>query len=206
MNPTRAGPIRATACCWICRPSIRSSEMSTIIQHRKAIVRWGLTVILTLDVVLLGVNFKLNQGPRVAPGEVRRLELQEKALRADNVRLTKVRAELPTDEKQWDEFFTTHFRPAGAGYSAVSEDLGQLSHSAGLRTDTVTFHQHNADDRGLMEIEIATAVEGDYESLVNFLNKLEHSDHFYVLDSLSLASSNAGKIRLNIQLRTYFRT
>ena len=180
--------------------------MSTVTQHRKAIVRGGLTVILVLDFILLGVNYRLNQGPRIAPEEVRRLELLEKSYRADNARLNKFRAELPADEKQWDEFFTTHFRPAGAGYSAVSEDLGQLSHSAGLRTDTISFHQHAPDVRGLMEIEIATAVEGDYESLVNFLDKLEHSDHFYVLDGLSLASSNAGKIRLNIQLRTYFRT
>lgn len=180
--------------------------MSAIIQHRKQIVRWGLMVILALDVILLGVNYKLNEGPRIAPDEVKRLELLEKSYRADNARLNKFRAELPTDEKQWDEFFTTHFRPAGAGYSAVSEDLGELSHSAGLHTDSISFHQHPPDARGLMEIEITTAVEGDYESLVNFLDKLEHSGHFYVLDGLSLASSNAGKIRLNIQLRTYFRT
>jgi len=180
--------------------------MTGIIQNRKAIVRWSLIVILKLDVILLGVNYKLSQAPRIAPDEMRRLELLEKSYRADNARLSKFRAELPADEKQWDEFFTTHFRPAGAGYSAVSEDLGQLSHSAGLRTDTITFRQHTPDARGLMEIEIATAVEGDYQSLVNFLDKLEHSDHFYVLDGLALASSNAGKIRLNIQLRTYFRT
>ena len=174
--------------------------MSAIIQHRKQIVRWGLMVILALDVILLGVNYKLNEGPRIAPDEVKRLELLEKSYRADNARLNKFRAELPTDEKQWDEFFTTHFRPAGAGYSAVSEDLGELSHSAGLHTDSISFHQHPPDARGLMEIEITSAVEGDYESLVNFLDKLEHSGHFYVLDGLSLASSNAGKIRLNIQL------
>ena len=180
--------------------------MSAIIQHRKQIVRWGLMVILALDVILLGVNYKLNEWPRIAPDEVKRLELLEKSYRADNARLNKFRAELPTDEKQWDEFFTTHFRPAGAGYSAVSEDLGELSHSAGLHTDSISFHQHPPDARGLMEIEITTAVDGDYESLVNFLDKLEHSGHFYVLDGLSLASSNGGKIRLNIQLRTYFRT
>src|SRR5260370_12662291 len=121
---------------------------------------------------------------------------------ADDARLKKFRGELPADEKQWDEFFTAHFRPAGAGYSAVSEDLGQLSHSAGLRADTISFHQHTADARGLMEIDISTAVEGDYESLVNFLDKLEHSDHFYVLDVLSLASSSAGNIRLNMRLWT----
>ena len=180
--------------------------MSANIIKGKSVVRWGVIVILVLDVVLLGVNYRLNGGPRIAPDEVRRLELLEKSYRADNARLNKFRAELPTDEKQWDEFFTTHFRPAGAGYSAVSEDLGQLSHSAGLRTDSISFHQHPPDARGLMEIEISTAVEGDYESLVNFLDKLEHSDHFYVLDGLSLASANGGKIRLNIQLRTYFRT
>jgi Tfp pilus assembly protein PilO len=180
--------------------------MNPTIQHRKAIVRWSLLVILVLDVALAGVNYKLDQSPHVAPGELKQLDMQEKSYRADNARLDKFRAELPADEKQWDEFFTTHFRPAGAGYSAVSEDLGQLSHSAGLRTDTITFHQHNPDARGLMQIDIATAVEGDYESLVSFLNKLEHSDHFYVLDSLALASSSAGKLRLNLQLRTYFRT
>jgi hypothetical protein len=180
--------------------------MNPTIQHRKAIVRWGLLIILALDVILAGVNYKLDQSPHVAPGALKQLDMQEKSYRADNTRLDKFRAELPADEKQWDEFFTTHFRPAGAGYSAVSEDLGQLSRAAGLRTDTITFHQHSPDARGLMQIDIATAVEGDYESLVSFLNKLEHSDHFYVLDSLALASSSAGKLRLNLQLRTYFRT
>src|ERR1700730_10297597 len=180
--------------------------MSEMFQIRKSIVRWVLVVILGLDVILLTVNYRLNQSPRIAPDEIKRLDMLEKSYRADNARLDKFRVELPADEKQWDQFFTTHFRPAGAGYSAVSEDLGQLSHSAGLRTDTITFHQHAPDARGLMEIEIVTAVEGDYASLVNFLDKLEHSDHFYVLDSLALAFSNAGRIRLNIQLRTYFRT
>jgi Tfp pilus assembly protein PilO len=180
--------------------------MKNPIQHRKAIVRWGLAVILAADLILAGVNWKLSQSPQVPTGELKRLEMLEKSYRADNARLEKFRMELPADEKQWDEFFTTQFRPAGAGYSAISEDLGQLSRSAGLHSDTITFHQHSPDARGLMEVEISTAVEGDYEGLVNFLNKLEHSDNFYVLDSLALASSSAGKLRLNLQLRTFFRT
>jgi Tfp pilus assembly protein PilO len=180
--------------------------MSKSIQHRKTIVRWALAIILVLDVALVGVNYELNESPHISPGELKQLDLLEKSYRADNARLDKFRSELPADEKQWDEFFMTHFSPAGAGYSALSEDLGQLSHSAGLRTDSISFHQHNPDARGLMQIDISTGVEGDYESLVSFLNKLEHSDHFYVLDSLALASSSAGKLRLNLQLRTYFRT
>jgi hypothetical protein len=181
--------------------------MSQSIQRRKAIIRGLLILLLAADVVLVAVNWKLNQSPHGATSELRRLDLLEKSYRADNARLQRFRTELPIDSKQWDEFFTSHFRPAGAGYSAISSDLGELSRSAGLHSDEISFRQHTPDARGLMEVEIATAVEGDYDNLLSFLNKLEHSDNFYVLDSLSLASaSSGGKLRLNLQLRTYFRT
>ncbi len=180
--------------------------MKQNLQRRKAVIRWGLILILGLDALLVLVNWKLSQSPRVSASELRRLELLDKSYRADNARLDKFRADLPADEQQWDVFYTARFRPARAGYSAVSADLAELSRSAGLRTDDINFHEHNPDARGLMEVEITTAIEGDYESLISFLDKLEHSDNFYVLDSLTLASSSAGKLRLNLQLRTYFRT
>ena len=165
-----------------------------------------LGIVLLADVVLLGVQWKLNSSPHVQKSDLNRLSMLEKQYRADDARLDRFRSELPADEKQWDEFFTTHFHPAGAGYSAISEDLGNLSRTAGLRSDTISFHQHDPDARGLMQVDISTAVEGDYDNLVQFLDKLEHSDNFYVLDSLALASSSVGKLRLNVQLRTYFRT
>jgi Tfp pilus assembly protein PilO len=180
--------------------------MKPVILHRNNVIRVVLAVILLADVVLFGVHWKLNDSPHVQPGELNRLVMMEKQYRADNARLERFKVELPADEKQWDEFFTTHFHPAGAGYSAISEDLGDLSRSAGLQSDMITFRQHTPDARGLMQVDISTAVEGDYDSLVQFLNKLEHSGNFYVLDSLALASSNVGKLRLNVLLRTYFRT
>jgi hypothetical protein len=181
--------------------------MKPLIKHRNNIIRGALIVILLADAVLLGVQWKLNGSPHVRTSDLNRLASLEKQYRADNTRLERFKVELPADEKQWDEFFTSHFHPAGAGYSAISEDLGALSRSAGLRSDTISFHQHTPDARGLMQVDIITAVEGDYDSLVQFLDKLERSDNFYVLDSLSLASGTvAGKIRLNVQLRTYFRT
>jgi Tfp pilus assembly protein PilO len=180
--------------------------MKPIIQHRNNVIRWVLAFILMADAVLIGVLWRIGNSSHVQPGDLNRLTMLEKQYRADNTRLERFRTELPADEKEWDEFFTTHFHPAGAGYSAISQDLGDLSRTAGLRSDTISFHQHSPDARGLVEVDIATAVEGDYDSLVQFLNKLEHSENFYVLDSLALASSSLGKLRLNVQLRTYFRT
>jgi len=180
--------------------------MKPVILHRNNVIRWVLAAVLVADALLIGVQWRLNSSPHVQPGELNRLGMLEKQYRADNSRLERFKTELPADEKQWDEFFTTHFHPAGAGYSAISEDLGDLSRVSGLRSDVITFHQHTPDARGLMQVDISTAVEGDYDSLVQFLNKLEHSNNFYVLDSLALTSSTLGKLRLNVQLRTYFRT
>jgi len=180
--------------------------MKPAVLKRNQIVRWGLAVILSLDLALILVNWKLNSSPHVQVSDLNRLEMLEKQYRADNARLERFRNELPADEKQWDQFFNTHFHPAGAGYSAISEDLGKLSNAAGLHSDSTSFRQYTPDARGLMQVDIATAIEGDYDNLVQFLDKLEHSENFYVLDSLSLASSTAGKLRLNVQLRTYFRT
>ena len=180
--------------------------MKPVIQHRNNIIRALLAIILIADIALVAVDVKLNSSPHVQLTDLNRLTMVEKQYRADNTRLERFKSELPSDEKQWDEFFTTHFHPAGAGYSAISEDLGHLSSSAGLHSDSISFRQHSPDARGLMQVDISTAVEGDYDSLVQFLNKLEHSDNFYVLDSLALASSTLGKLRLNVQLRTYFRT
>jgi hypothetical protein len=170
------------------------------------IIRWTVAAILAADVLLVGANWKLAQSPRVAPGDLRRLELAEKSYGADTIRLQKFRNELPGYEKQWDEFYTDSFRAASSGYSAISSDLGDLTRTAGLQMDTITFRQHTPDARGLVQVDISTAVEGNYESLISFLDKLEHSDNFYVLDSLALTSSNAGRQRLNLQLRSYFRT
>ncbi|HEX3377523.1 MAG TPA: GspMb/PilO family protein, partial [Candidatus Acidoferrales bacterium] len=168
--------------------------MKSAILHRNNVVRAALAVILIADAALIGIQWKLNNSPHVQTGDLTRLTLLEKQYRADNTRLERFRTELPSDEKQWDEFFSTHFHPAGAGYSAISEDLGDLSRTAGLRSDSISFHQHSPDARGLMQVDITTAVEGDYDNLVQFLNKLEHSDNFYVLDSLALAPSTVGKL------------
>jgi len=94
----------------------------------------------------------------------------------------------------------------GSGYSSIVSDLGTMARESGLRAENVNFRQHPADKRGVIEVEISEIVNGDYPSVVRFINSLEHSDTFYVLDGLSLAAGSAGELRLNMQLRTYFRS
>jgi hypothetical protein len=60
--------------------------------------------------------------------------------------------------------------------------------------------------RGVTEISIGTSVEADYPAVIQFINGLERSKYFYLLDDLQLGSASSGAIRLQIGLHTYFRT
>lgn len=174
--------------------------------HAKTVVRWILFAVLAADIIFAGINIQLSRSVKAPGDQLKLLDFQARALRADNARVARFRAELPADEKQWDDFFTSELRPQTTGYSEVSADLGALINKSGLSYDTINFHQHAADARGVVQIDISTGVEGDYEGLVTFLTNLEKSNNFYVLDSLALASTNGGKLHLALQLRTYFRT
>ena len=175
------------------------------IQHRKNLIRRVLGVLLALDLVLAAVNLRPTTSRQEQKAEEARLQRQHNLLAADVRRATEIKRRLPQVQRECDEFFVKELREASSGYSSVVSDLGGLAREAGLKTDAVTFRQHEISNRGVVEVEVAATVEGDYPSLVTFINGLERSKNFYLLDSLQLTSST-GALKLNLQLRTYFRS
>lgn len=176
-------------------------------KRTKAIIRAILGIVVAADIVLAGVNWQMAEANRTPQAELNALKRQHALMADDVTRAETIRATLPEIEQQRDTFFKQNFRPIASGYSSVISDFGTLSRGAGLQAENLNFHQHEADKRGVTEVDISAVVNGDYSSVVRFVNDLEHSDTFYVLDGLSLASSGSGgQLRLNLQLRTYFRS
>ena len=180
--------------------------MNGLWKRRQKLNRWALGAVLLTDLVLVGVNWRMATAPQPDQSELGLLKRQHDLLAADVARGEKIRKDLPAVEQQCDAFFKEQLRPAARGYSAVVDNLGEVARAAGLRTENITFRQHNPDKRGVIVVDIGATVNGDYPSVVRFINGLEHSDNFYVLDELSLAAGSAGSLKLNLRLRTYFRT
>ncbi len=182
--------------------------MNRSVQQRKNLVRWILAVVLVADVVLVFVNLRTTPSAQARSAEIQQLEVQRELLKADVNRASEIRRGLPNVQRQIDQFFADELRDASTGYSSVENDLNALARQSGLRTESVTFRQHEVTGRHVVEVEVNAAVAGDYPSLVKFINGLERSKNFYVLDSLSLASITGPSptLRLNLRLRTYFRS
>jgi Tfp pilus assembly protein PilO len=175
---------------------------------KKNLIRGLLAIVLLVDVVLIALIWNMGSSPQAPKNGLTMLRRQHALLAADVSRAEKIRAQLPEIRRQGDAFFTQNLRPLGSGYSSLISDLGTLAKQSGLQTENFSFHQHEADKQGVVQLDIATVVNGDYSSVVRFINGLERSDTFYVLDGLSLAPSSTSttELRLNLQLRTFFRT
>jgi Tfp pilus assembly protein PilO len=147
------------------------------------------------------------EGPETKRRQRDRLELQTKLLKADVERGEKIKASLPQVGKDCDGFYEADFLPASAGYSAILAELTEITHKAGLKTSGVSFQQKELKGHGVTEIAMKTTVEGDYPALIEFIHALERSKNFYLLDNLTLASGGSTPgIKLNLDLRTFFRT
>jgi hypothetical protein len=53
------------------------------------------------------------------------------------------------------------------------------------------------------------SVSGDYNGIVNFLNRLQRSKNVYIVDSLAVDTAESGRgpngLKISLHLRTYFR-
>jgi Type II secretion system (T2SS), protein M subtype b len=167
----------------------------------------ALGLLLFVDAALVAFLWNgSRQRPDVLRSQRDQLSLQAKLLRADIKRGETIRASLPQVGKDCDTFYDESFLDAKTGYSRIESDLDSIAQKANVKTPALSFKQKSIEGRGVTEISINTAVDADYPSVIRFINGLERSRNFYLVDDLHLASANPGTIQLEITMHTYFRT
>jgi Tfp pilus assembly protein PilO len=173
----------------------------------KRVVLAGLAALVLVD---LGLGILLWQLRQTDPSDLSRqrseLQIKAKLLKADVARGNSIIKEMPKVGEQAKDFYDKELPPATAGYSSLVADLGEIASKAGLRTSSTAFQDHELKDRGVTEIQIQETVEGDYASVLKYIQGLERSKNFYLLSDLGLDSSETGTLHLKLLLKTYFRT
>ncbi len=173
----------------------------------KSIIVVIIGLILATDAVLAVVNWRLSLAPASSmEDQIRTLRRERDLLSLDRKAGDTIRHDLPAVQKECDDFFQQQLRPSEGGYSAISADLGKIAKDSGLQVNSTRFRQKAIEKHGVDEITIGLTMEGAYPALVSFINSLERSNNFYVLDSLTLDSTAGGTLRLSLELRTFFRS
>jgi len=167
----------------------------------------ALGLVLGADLALAGFLWRASyEQPEALRRERDRLALQAKKLHADVERGDRIRASLPDAGRQCDAFYLQSFLDSTTGYSRIEADLGDIAAKSGVKISGHTFRQKSVKDRGVTEIQISMDLDAEYPAVFAFINGLERSKNFYLLDSLHLTSATTGGLRLDLDLHTYFRT
>jgi type IV pilus assembly protein PilO len=98
-------------------------------------------------------------------------------------------------------FYDTRFPTE---YSSVAEELGKIAADTGVHVSGVKYDEKDAAIEGLRKVTMELSISGDYLQEVKFINSLERSKMFFLIDGITLAEQQ-GNVRLQLKLETYMR-
>jgi len=92
-------------------------------------------------------------------------------------------------------------------FSAIPEVLGKLSSEHGVRLTDVKYEAAETELTGLQQVTMDAGLSGDYAKVVSFINALERSQTFFLIDSITLGDEGGGgDVRLQIRIISVLRS
>jgi type IV pilus assembly protein PilO len=171
-------------------------------------VRVGLGVLLAANLVAAAVVFK----PWAS--SIEELEQQESTLRQQvrqrEVALERLRAivnKVETARTDGDKFEQTYLLSKRSMASVLAQELVETAQKAGMRQKETTFSFEPVEGSDtLTKVTITGIYEGTYADLMHFLNGLDRSNRFLIIESLGAAPQQSGlTLGVTIKLSGFVR-
>jgi Tfp pilus assembly protein PilO len=124
---------------------------------------------------------------------VERLELQVERLERQSANLA--------------QFYDAILADKVTRMTAIQRGIRAVGAQFNVNPESVSYGPSYLPVPDLVQFDISLPLRGSYESLRQFVHKVETSEHFLVIDDISLADAREGglSLNLNVRLHTYFR-
>jgi type IV pilus assembly protein PilO len=160
----------------------------------------GVALLLILNLVL-GVRLFLAWSTlRSASAE--QLLQQQTAYRALQLEMSPLRGlpqKVDLSRTQADEFYAARFPSA---YSTVSATINDLATKNSVRLTNLAYTPTPAV-AGLAQLRMDASLSGEYAPMMHFINGLERSKTFFLINGLTLTGQQGGLVNLRLRLNTY---
>ena len=160
----------------------------------------GVALLLILNLVL-GVRLFLAWRTLRAAG-ADQLQQQRTAYRALQLQMSPLRGlpqKVSLSRTQADGFYTARFPNA---YSTISATINDLATKNSVRLTNLAYTPTPAL-AGLAELRMDASLSGEYAPLMHFINGMERSKTFFLINGLTLTGSQGGLVNLRLRLVTY---
>lgn len=90
------------------------------------------------------------------------------------------------------------------GLSVILEELERTAEEQGLRPERRDYQREELDRLPLVRFEVTFPVSGSYTQLMGFLDALERSPRFVIVDKIKYQDREGGAPDMNVILSAYF--
>jgi hypothetical protein len=163
-------------------------------------------VLLGLNLVVFGVYTlprTLQERSIATRAGLLREEIQGERLRAEQVR--KRGEVLDANAKDTDRFYREIVGRRNERLVPLLKEIEGTAQSLGLGTRQSSFNRESVRDTRLVRFVITMPLSGTYRQLVSFLDRLERSRQFLIVEQLQLHERQGKGADLSVVLSTYFR-
>jgi Type II secretion system (T2SS), protein M subtype b len=176
---------------------------------KRRLILIGLGLLLAADLALTGYSWQTSTALRRPMAQLKEDSHKLDLLSSDIERAERIRHDLPATVADYDRFDTS-LLPASTADSTVAAELDELAKKSGLQIESLNLRYKEIPGRNLTQVDLDTAVGGDYANIVKFMNNLQRSHNFYIVESLNLQAlgqgNGASAMRIGLKMKTYFRT
>jgi type IV pilus assembly protein PilO len=141
----------------------------------------------------------------------RELEKEKKELRTQEADRRKREALLASAKDNRDRIqllYEQRFSTRRQRLTGVTAEVRKLASQAGLEPPSVSFPENPIEAYGLVKRSFIFTVQGTYPELRRFINLLETSNSFLILEEVGLnhgADKSGDDLRISLKLSTLFR-
>jgi len=185
------------------------AAFTAALRDPKVLVRIGLGILLLANLVAATFAFHLvGASPESLNSDLisTRARVLAARTRLDRSRMLASRVEKGKEEGA--SFLTTSFTTRRHTYSTIISEITQTAKTAGMSMKEATIAPLDAiegsDDLDMMTISVN--FEGTYPQLIHFVNLLDRSPKFLIIDSLQAAPQpNGNLLTVAVKLNTFVR-
>ncbi|MBI4463246.1 MAG: type 4a pilus biogenesis protein PilO [Acidobacteria bacterium] len=168
-------------------------------------LRMGLGLLLVANAVLLVLVFR-PPSRTLAEQEVelQRVRARHESLWKTVQQMRELRSKLQTAIQSDQQFPQEHFLQRKEAFSTMMTGLEQTASQNRLTPASITYRMEEERNRpGWVSVTVTLGVEGRYEDLIRFINRLEQSPLFWMINRLKVTGARNQVLRLDLELETY---
>ena len=173
----------------------------------RVVVRLVLAVLLLANIVAALLLFKPWGGS--AEDLARQMESLKAQLAAQQLRLDQTKATVEKVQKArsaGDKFMSAYMMSRRSAFSTLIAEANKMAVDAGMkpRESTLTLEPVEGSDT-VGQLTISANYEGSYASLFKFVNELDKSPRFLIIETLAATPQQSGALTVNVKLDTFIR-